>query len=76
MPTLESLGIDKLSSEEKQTLIYDIYDSMEASQIRTEPTPEFLAFLRDRVDYAKNHPEESIPARDYVAKLLNELGAS
>ncbi|MGL6076937.1 MAG: addiction module protein [Fimbriiglobus sp.] len=72
MPTLESLGIDKLSTEERLALADAIYESVSPEHDgQTQPTltPEMLEKLRDRVRHADRNPQLRISADAFLAKL-------
>jgi hypothetical protein len=76
MPTLESLGIDKLSDDEKQALIFDIYESMEEPKTRPELTPELRGMLSERAEHARKNPDDSIEAFELIAKMMQEIRPS
>ena len=72
--SLESLGLDRLSRDDKLTLAGQLWDSVVASE-----TPgAFLSAaqheeLRRRVADAKAHPEDSVDWKDALAATLKRL---
>jgi hypothetical protein len=72
MPTLESLGIDKLSTEERLALADAIYESVspeDDSQTQPTMTPQMREMLRDRVRHADENPQLRISAEVLLSKL-------
>ena len=59
--TLESLGIDRMSIDERLILVDEINESVRAERQSPDLPPAFLAELRRRVADAKANPEDSIP---------------
>ena len=60
-PTLASLGLDKLSREDRLALVQELWDSIAA-----EPSPSLLTDsqreeLRRRADEADANPDDGIP---------------
>jgi putative addiction module component (TIGR02574 family) len=73
LPDLQSLGIDKLSVDEKLVLIGAIWDS-----IADEPHPSFLSDeqrreLERRLDDADRNPDDAISWDDVRNEALKRL---
>jgi putative addiction module component (TIGR02574 family) len=72
--TIESLGLDRLSHEERLALAGQLWDSVVAS---TEPgvllTDVQRQELQRRVAHAEAHPEDSVAWEDALAATLKRL---
>ena len=76
IPNLESLGIDKLSVEEKYELIEAIRDSIDPIlQPAPHLTDEQRRELSRRAEEADADPEGGEPWEQVKAEILKELGA-
>jgi len=66
-PTMASLGLDKLSRDERLALLNELRESVQA-----EPSPisdEFREELRRRAEDADLHPEDGVPWEEVWAKV-------
>jgi putative addiction module component (TIGR02574 family) len=72
--TIEALGLDRLSPEEKLTLAGQLWDSVLASEqpgaLLTETQRQEL---RRRVAHAEAHPEDSVAWEDALAATLKRV---
>ncbi|HJT77022.1 MAG TPA: addiction module protein [Gemmataceae bacterium] len=59
--TLQELGLDRLSIEERLALAQQLWDSVAADLERQPLTPAQVAELERRVAAADAHPEDGIP---------------
>jgi len=70
VPSLESLGIDKLSVEEKYELIDAIFDSIDGDDSDFELTAEQKRELDQRRAEHEADPTSGIPWEEVEARLL------
>jgi putative addiction module component (TIGR02574 family) len=72
-PTLTSLGIDRLSVEERLTLVQEIWDSIVADGQRPPLSDAKLKELRRRVAEDDANPDDVIPWEVVKAQALARL---
>ena len=69
MPTLEDLGIDRLTVSEKLDLIRLIWESLPAA-VEPDAVPEWhIAELQKRLARAEAHPGQGKPWREVLDRL-------
>jgi putative addiction module component (TIGR02574 family) len=66
--TIASLGLDKLSREERLALVQELWDSIAAESAQCRLTDAQKAELLRRADEADAHPETGIPWEEVKAK--------
>jgi putative addiction module component (TIGR02574 family) len=71
--TMQSLGIDRLSVEEKLTLVREIWDSLVAASARPALSEEQLQELRRRVAEDEADPDALIPWEEVKAQALRRV---
>ena len=69
-PTIQSLGIDKLSRDERIALIQDIWDTITAEAPPPPLSDELRTELRRRVAEHQAHPEDAIPWEQVEAEIM------
>ncbi|MFO0811438.1 MAG: addiction module protein [Gemmataceae bacterium] len=74
MPTLESLGIDRLTVDEKLALVHDLWDQI-ATELAQRPLSDAMKQEIDRrlANHAAN-PEAAIPWEQVEAEALARYG--
>ena len=60
-PTIQSLGLDKLSPADQLSLVHDLWDHIAATGPRPRPSDAQRADLRRRVAEDEANPEDAIP---------------
>jgi putative addiction module component (TIGR02574 family) len=73
-PTLESLGIDRLTTTEKIALVQAIWDNIARSGDRPWLTDELRRELDRRVAEHEANPDDVIPWEQVLAEALARLG--
>ena len=68
--SLETLGIDKMSTDERIALIQDIWDSLEAEQQQAPLTEAQKAELDRRLSAHQENPSAVIPWEQIKAEAL------
>ncbi|MFO0843138.1 MAG: addiction module protein [Gemmataceae bacterium] len=61
VPTLQELGIDKLSLEDRMAIAQQLWDSIAADLERQPLSPEECAELERRVAIADANPGQGVP---------------
>lgn len=72
---LQSLGIDRLSTDERIVLVQEIWDSIAAEDASPPLTDAQKAELRRRVAHNDAHPDDTVPwevARQRIIDRLNK----
>lgn len=73
MPTVKSLGIDRLTREERLNLVHEIWDTIAAEQ----PAPRLSKALRQELDrrIAEDdaNPDDVIPWEQVKREALDQL---
>ena len=67
IPIMESLGIDRLSQEDRLRLIGEIWDSLEP--MKDELLAEHQAIIEERLKTARERPEARVLWTDALARL-------
>ena len=72
--TLESLGLDRLSAEEKLALAGQLWDSVLAAESPASfLSDEQCAELRRRIAEAEANPDDYVKWKDVLAETLKRL---
>jgi putative addiction module component (TIGR02574 family) len=71
--TIQSLGIDKLSRDERIALVMDIWDTIAAEPAPSNLTEAQLQEIRRRVAEDKSNPGERIAWEQVKEKALRRL---
>jgi len=66
--TISSLGLDKLSREERLALVQELWDSIAAEPAACRLTDAQKEELLRRADEADTHPETGVPWEEVKAK--------
>ena len=74
-PSLEALGIDKLSVEEKYELVDAILESIPEDQGEVELTEAQMRELDRRRAEHEADPSSAIPWEEVEARLISKYGA-
>jgi len=74
-PTLESLGIDRLSVEDRLELVTAIWDSIARHPEDLPVSDEVKAELDRRLERHKTHPEEVVDWEDILDAQKKRYGA-
>ena len=72
-PTLQSLGIDRMSREERIELVQEIWDTIAAEPIPPALTEAERLELRHRVDEDNASPDDVVPWDQVKAQALRRL---
>jgi putative addiction module component (TIGR02574 family) len=72
-PTLESLGIDRMTREERLALVQAIWDSIAAEQHGPLLTEAQRQELRRRIADADANPDDVVPWEEVKAQALAQL---
>lgn len=70
MPTLEALGIDRMTVGERLALVQDILDSVAADQPRSPLSAAKKADLARRIADADANPDDVVPWEEVEAAAL------
>ena len=73
-PTMASLGLDKLSWDDRIVLAYELMKSVETERSTCSLTESQRAELRRRAEEADLHPEDGIPWEEVKAKGRSRIG--
>ncbi len=73
-PTIASLGLDKLTIEERIALAGELWESVEAERVPNPLTDEFRAELHRRAEDAILNPDDGIPWEEVKAKGRLRIG--
>jgi putative addiction module component (TIGR02574 family) len=73
MVTVQSLGIDRLSREDRIRLVQDIWDTIKDEPTTTTFTDEQRRELERRVAKHKANPDDVLPWEQILAETLAEL---
>ena len=73
-PTLQSLGIDRLSVGERIALVQEIWDSIAADAERSPLTEEQKQEVDRRLAAHRANPQAAIPWEQVEAEALARLG--
>lgn len=71
--TMRTLGIDRLSVEERLTLVHEIWDSIATEPRHTPLSAEQRDELERRVAEHEQSPQEVVPWGDVKAEALKRL---
>ena len=69
-PTLESLGIDKLSAGERMSLMHDLWDSLSSEEQSSTITAAQKAEVDRRLAAHEANPSAAIPWEQIEAETL------
>lgn len=72
-PTIESLGIDKLSVEDRLQLVSAIWDSIAEDSPTLLITESQKTELDRRLEDKKNHPDDFVPWEEVRAEALGRI---
>ena len=72
-PTIESLGIDRLSVDQRRALVDAIVDSIHRDEEGDELTDEFRAMIDARLAAHDANPDAAIPWEIVQAKALARI---
>ena len=67
LPSIQSLGIDRMSQEDRLRLIGEIWDSLEP--IEDELFEEHQAIIEQRLKAARERPEARVPWEEALVRL-------
>ena len=70
MPTLESLGLDRLTSEEKIHVALELWDSLPEADGSRDLTPEQIEDLDRRLADHEANPDDVFPWEDVKADVM------
>jgi putative addiction module component (TIGR02574 family) len=71
--TVQSLGIDRLSREQRIALVQDIWDTIAAESSPPLLTEAQRRELERRADEDDAHPDEGLPWEQVKAQILSRL---
>lgn len=71
-PIFETLGIERLSTDDRLLLVEEIWDSIAADVANQEVPPAHQAELARRLAEDVRDPDAALPWSDVKARLLNE----
>ncbi|MBX9584716.1 MAG: addiction module protein [Gemmataceae bacterium] len=73
IPTLESLGIDKLTADERVELAHAILDTVDAETARYELTDAQKQEIERRLAEHASNPGSAIPWEEVKSRLIDRL---
>ncbi|MFO0802380.1 MAG: addiction module protein [Gemmataceae bacterium] len=74
-PTMEELGIDRLSREDRLLLAHEILESVVDEEPGSTLTPEKRAELRRRMQDHLENPDDVVPWEEVKAELVAKYGS-